>query len=152
MVVGPITIPNDPTFSGGVAWTTSIKYFKDSICPKARVDLSLFPDPRLNKKSTGFSCSSSDFKKLAIQTWETATVGFQVFNELFIAVIPAGDFKRMMIMLKRGFNAGPGAFGYFVAAGYYMANEVNVGDTLCEIAGYFYVVTNIFSAVANFAG
>ena len=103
-------------------------------------------------KSTGFSCSSTDYKKLAIGSWETATIGFQLFNELFIAVIPGGDFRRIMVNLKKGFNAGPGAIGYVMSASYYISEEIEMGDTFCEIAGYLYVVTNIFSEVANFAG
>jgi hypothetical protein len=80
------------------------------------------------------------------------TINFQLVNELVILMIPAGDFRHIMTNLKQGFNAGPGAIGFAMSAGYYIAEEVEIGDILCEIAGYVYVVVNIFSEVANFAG
>lgn len=145
-------IANDPSYTGsGGAWASNREWNADLTCPKPRVNLKNFPDPMKNKKSTGFSCSSTDFKKLAIGTWEMLTINFQLVNELVILIIPAGDFKKIMVNLKKGFNAGPGAIGFGMATGYYIAEEVEVGDILCEIAGYFYVVVNIFSQVANFA-
>lgn len=152
IVSGAMTISSDPSYQKAgtaVDWTSSLNMFSTKKCPLPRVNLDAFKVPA--KKSTGFSCTSTDFKKLAIGTWEMVTLNFQLVNELVIVIIPPGDVKQIMVNLKKGFNAGPGAIGFAMSAGYYVAEEIAIGDILCEIAGYFYVVTNIFSEVANFA-
>jgi len=111
-----------------------------------------FPNPNQNKKSTGLSCSSSDFKKLAIQAFESFTLTFQMVYETFVVVIPASDFRSMFVSFKRGLNSSPGAIGYLISAVYYIGVDQGVGDILCEVAGYAYVVTNALSGLANFAG
>ena len=150
------TFTSDPAYtapSGQTAatWTSSIRYITKYVCPLPRVNLTAFPDPEANKKDTGISCSSTDFKKLAIEIWESSTLIFQVVYELGAAVIPKGDVKSLVLAVKRGINAGPGAFGYVIGAAYYIALDQGVGDLVCTIAGYVYVVTNALSQVANFA-
>ena len=134
------------------SWSSGSKFFAIYLCPFPRVNMTDFPNPNKNRKATGISCSSTDFKKLAIQAFESFTLSFQILYETFIVVIPRSDVRSMFVSFKKGLNSSPGAIGFLISALYYIGVDQGVGDILCEIAGYAFVVTNALSQVANFAG
>jgi hypothetical protein len=102
------------------------------------------------KKSGKFECSMDGYVAMVNEITDLLLVIIALAKEIFASMLPP-DLKKA---LKYGWKAltGSGAWmGYLIAALFYMAEEYEFGDTLCEVSGYGYEVIDALHTVVSFA-
>ena len=90
------------------------------------------------------------YVQMSIEITDLLLVIIALMKETFAAMMPE-DLKKA---IKYGWNALTGSSawtGYLIGAVFYMAEEYEFGDTICELSGYGYDVIDALHTVVSFA-
>jgi len=90
------------------------------------------------------------YVQMSIEITDLLLVIIALLKETFAAMMPP-DLKKA---IKYGWNALTGSSawtGYLLSALFYLSEEYEFGDTLCELSGYGYDVIDALHTVVSFA-
>ena len=102
------------------------------------------------KKSGKFECSMDGYTNMVIELTDLTLVVFALGKEIFAAMLPV-DLKKALKFLWKGLVGSSKWSGYLTSAVFYLSEEMEFGDTLCELSGYGFEVIDFFHGIVAFA-
>ena len=102
------------------------------------------------KKSGKFECSMDGYTNMVIEITDLTLVVFALAKEIFASMLPR-DLKKALKFAWKGLVGSSKWSGYLVSAIFYLSEEMEFGDTLCEVSGFGFEIIDALHTVVAFA-